>query len=110
MSGGIEPAMISPLIEHRAGMPFHQRTQRILRDNRHTEAGNQLVDAMVDFPVHMVGPARQNHNLPLFLPGLGNNLITLGLHLLAVLLQLCICLGGSFLDFLKANFIIQLLP
>ncbi len=60
--GVVHPGVVGPLVEHMAGLLIHVLEHRVLGDQDKAEAGDQVVDAVVDLRVHVVGPACHHHD------------------------------------------------
>ena len=52
--------MVGPLVQHTGGELLHSVRDAVLGDHRSPVAGDQVVDAVVDLRVHMVGTACQH--------------------------------------------------
>ena len=87
--------MVSPLVEHMGLERVDARRHHVLADDRHVKAGDQLVDAVVDLGVDMIGSAGEDKNLFALLFGLGNDLVTLAAHLFHVVIIFVIRLFGG---------------
>ena len=68
--------MIGPLVEHIDGFLLHVCGKGILRDNGSAEAGNEAVNAVADFRIHVIRTANQADDPPSFLAGPFNHLRT----------------------------------
>ena len=79
--GGVEPGVIGPLVEHAGLEGRFLLADAVLADDRRTAGADQLVDAVVDLRVHMIGPSRQHDNGFMFLSGLLDDGISPGPHL-----------------------------
>ena len=51
----VHPGVVGPLVEHPAGLFVHVLEHCVLSDEDKAEGGDQVVDAVVDLRVHVVG-------------------------------------------------------
>ncbi len=58
-SGGIHTGMIGPLIENGRGAALFIAADYILGNNRYIKAVDELVNAVIDFGVNVIGTAGQ---------------------------------------------------
>ena len=95
--------MVGPLVQHGGGEFLHPVADGILRDHHGPAFADQLVDAVVDFPVQVIGPPGKNdHGKVLFL-GKGQKLPALLADPLHVCLVFPIGRIGSRFDLLLRN-------
>ena len=100
--------MVHPLVGYHQG-PFHlaQVGDGILCEDRKAIRGNQLRDTVVDFRVHMIGPACQ-HDAPLIvLLHPCQCFLTLGLHVPAGSQKLLPCCVGSHFHLVCGNLVVH---
>ena len=73
---GVKARMVGPLVENmHFDRLFDPLADHILRNDRRAEAGDQLVDAVVDFRIYVIGPSRKDNDLPALLPGSRDDLL-----------------------------------
>src|SRR5699024_5696101 len=65
--GGVQSAVVGPLVQDAGGELFHPVRDAVLGDHRRAVPDDQPVDAVVDLGVDVVGPAGQ-HDDPSALP------------------------------------------
>ena len=70
--------MVGPLVEHVAGGLILQIGHRVLGNQNKAVVGDQVVDAVVDLRVHVVGAAGHHQNGAALGPGLGDVLLGSG--------------------------------
>ena len=60
----IQAAVIGPLVQDAGGELFHPVRNAVLGDDGSAVAGDEVVDAVVDLRVHMVGASGQHDDAP----------------------------------------------
>ena len=56
----VHPGVVGPLVEHPAGLFVHVLEHCVLSDEDKAEGGDQVVDAVVDLRVDVIGTARHD--------------------------------------------------
>ena len=89
--GVVHPGVVGPLVEDVPGGPVLQVSDGVLGDQDEAVGGNQVVDAVVDLRVDVVGTARQHDNGQALGPRLINVLLARAVNVLLIAVIGLVC-------------------
>ena len=95
--------MVGPLVQHAGGELLHPVGDAVLGDDRRAVAGDEVVDAVVDLRVHMVGTPGQHDDAPALTAGFVDDLAALDPDLCHMGLVLGVGGVGSLLHLLLGD-------